>query len=297
MKFKSLVSGFLVAALLSIGPNVFADASKPQAFEGIAYNKADLNEFASLENIKFSQDEGYLEVSFELNGKNIEIEAVNFGKDENGNKYATKEREDGISFNLLESNGNITGVAVNTKVSPINQTIEDAFGFVISKSADQTALKQTLNQVKSEHSITLKKSLQNINSLPHQELSLSDVRPMAADLHVLASGLSVPFLISGGFSEGWVYSSYQTQQFFKLTNLRYSIAYNWPSDGVSLWYDYLNSNQAYHSPAWPSAGQQNVGGEWIIDATKGKFAAETTVSAIVKLVPLMWTIYDTANIR
>lgn len=297
MKLKTLLSGFMVVAMLSLSSNVLAASPEKQSYEGIAYSKVDLSDIGNLENIKVSQEEEKIALSFDLNGKAFDIEALAFDLDngETNNKFASKESPDGISFNILESNGNITGVAVNTNISPINQTKEDSFGFLISQGVDSSLLKNILNQTKSEHRTELMNSKQEIQSLPSQEIS-KGISPYSS-LHVLASGLSVPFLISGGVAEGWLNTSYSHQQYFNVNNLVYSIAYNWPSDGVSIWYDYLNSSEAYYSPAWPSAGQTSVSGSWVIDATKGMFAAQATVSAFVSGFPLMWTLYDTTEIR
>lgn len=111
-------------------------------------------------------------------------------------------------------------------------------------------------------------------------------------LHVYQSALTVPFLISGGSSEGWCSSTTSGNDIFTVTGLQYVVVYNWPSDGISLWYDYINSDSAYHSPAWPSSQLTNVSGTWTIRGAKGAFMAETTVSALVKGVPVMWSLYD-----
>lgn len=294
MRLKSLVSSVLMVTILSFGPNASA-ASEQSVYEGVAYSKVDLSEVGSLSKIALIQGKEKLSVSFELNGKEYNIDAVSFGKDENGRKYTTTETADGVSFNLLESNGSVTGVISNTKISPINQTVEESFGFVISKSVSQAELEQTIEQAQIENSEILESSVQSIHTLPAKK-SFSDSRLLASDLHVLASGTSIPFLLSSGMSEGWVFSTHTTQQYFRVSNLRYNIAYNWPSDGVSLWYDYMNSTQAYHSPAWPAAGQTSVSGQWDIDATKGKFVAQTSVTALVKNVPLGYTVYDTVDV-
>lgn len=112
------------------------------------------------------------------------------------------------------------------------------------------------------------------------------------DLHVYISGTTIPFLLSGGSAEGWCNATLRENSNYQVSSLRYSIAYNWPSDGVSLWYDYMNSNQAYHSPAWPSSKLTNVTGSWIINSYSGAFMAEATISALVKGAPLMWSLYD-----
>ena len=111
-------------------------------------------------------------------------------------------------------------------------------------------------------------------------------------LHVYVSGLTIPFLVSGGSAEGWCTASDIGNYQRIVTGLSYVIAYNWPSDGVSLWYDYMDSVSAYSSPAWPSSQLTNVSGSWIISIPDGAFVAEATVSALVQGAPLMWTLYD-----
>lgn len=303
MNFKTVVSSILVAVLLCVGVSTSVHAeTKQTAYVGIAYSKIDLVEIGSLNDIKVSKEPSQISVSFSLNDNSYEFDAIKFGEDETGIKYASKEAN-GVSFNLLESYGSMTGMIVNKKISPINLTDEDSFGFVISNTANQKQLSQTVHQVKSENSAVLKKSQFNINTLPklqvtNQSIPQSTIQSLNSptNLHVLASGLSIPGIISSGVSEGWAYSTHKTQQYFRVTNLQYSVAYNWPSDGVSLWYDYINSDQAFHTPAFPSAGLTSVSGEWEIDATKGMFVAETFVSVAIKGVPVGYTVYDTTQI-
>lgn len=117
-------------------------------------------------------------------------------------------------------------------------------------------------------------------------------RAASGKLHVYVSGITIPFLISGGSAEGWCTATIRENNNYQVSSMKYVIAYNWPSDGISLWYDYMNSNSAYQSPAWPSSALTNVSGTWTINAGTGAFMAEATVSALVKGAPLMWTLYD-----
>ena len=120
----------------------------------------------------------------------------------------------------------------------------------------------------------------------------SILRAAGRELHVYASGFSVPFLISSGSAEGWCRLLPSGGSLYTVDNLRYVIAYNWPSDGVSLWYDYKQSREAYHTPAWPSSALTTVQGSWNIDASTGAFEASATYSALAGKVPLLNTIYD-----
>lgn len=117
-------------------------------------------------------------------------------------------------------------------------------------------------------------------------------RATRGQLHVYVSGLTIPFLISGGSAEGWCTATIRESNRYQISSMRYSIAYNWPSDGISLWYDYVNSSSAYQSPAWPSSALTDVSGSWTIDGGTGAFVAEATISALVQGTPLMWTLYD-----
>lgn len=111
-------------------------------------------------------------------------------------------------------------------------------------------------------------------------------------LYVYASGVTIPYLLSAGSAEGWCTTTPRENNNYQVSSLSYDVTYNWPSDGVSLWYDYQNSIEAYHSPAWPSAQYTTVTGSWTINSGSGAFVAEATVSALVKGTPIMWTVYD-----
>lgn len=297
MRFKSLVLFVWVVALsaISFSPAVFA-TSNQATYEGIAYNKVDLSQLGHLEDIKLSKEGNTLHISFKLNDKQYNIDALYFDEDGNGAKYATKENADGVIFNILESEDAVTGVMANRKISPINLTAADSVSFVISKTNTKEELKQVIQQAQTENQVLLESSKQSIYTLPPEQVAHDEVRLMFRNLHVLANGLSIPFLLDSGVSEGWAYSRHLTQQYFRVSDLQYSVAYNWPSDGVSLWYDYIDSEVAYRTPAWPSAGLTDVSGSWDIDATKGKFVAETTVTALVRGVPIGWTVYDVIDV-
>lgn len=141
----------------------------------------------------------------------------------------------------------------------------------------------------------IKKNIQEMSATLNTQNELIERNiavPRSANLHVYVSGLSIPFLISGGSAEGWCTATDRENNNSQVSSLSYVIAYNWPSDGVSLWYDYMNSISAYHSPAWPSSQLTHVSGTWTINKGTGAFMAEATVSALVKGAPLMWSLYD-----
>ncbi|WP_143536153.1 hypothetical protein [Saccharibacillus sp. O23] len=300
MKTKSLMFiGLLVTFMsLVVSPTSYAQTQEPPNYSGIAYNKVDLTELGILENIKVKQSENGVAIDFMVNGDTYHLQATQFGEDAAGIKYATQADRTGNSFNVLKSGTSFTGTVVNNKISPINQTDKQNLGFVISQNVQEDNLQEAIQEVQADNATTLQASKESILTSPSPQFksSSSGINLFSSDIHVLASGTTIPFLLSSGTSEGWVFSSHTTQQYFRVSNLRYSITYNWPSDGVSLWYDYMNSTQAYHSPAWPSAGYTNVGGSWDIDATKGMFVAETSVTALVKNIPIGYTVYDTKSL-
>lgn len=138
------------------------------------------------------------------------------------------------------------------------------------------------NQLKDISSAILKTNIKTQNTQ----------RASGGKLHVYTSGLTVPFLVSGGSAEGWCTATRRESNKYQVSSLKYSITYNWPSDGISLWYDFVNSDPAFQSPAWPSSKLTDVSGTWTIRGGTGAFVSESTVSALVKGVPLMWTLYD-----
>lgn len=165
---------------------------------------------------------------------------------------------------------------------------------MISTISNFQDLSTALQQVSQENIEQITNSIDSIKAPMNTEIKSSITA--RSSLHVLASGLSVPFLISSGVSEGWASTTYLYSNYYTVNNLQYSVSYNWPSDGISLWYDYINSVVAYNTPAWPAAGLTSVSGSWRIDSSIGKIVAEATVSALVKGVPIMFYVYDTINI-
>ena len=134
-----------------------------------------------------------------------------------------------------------------------------------------------------------------IESVNENIQSSQSVQRAGGQLHVYVSGLSVPFLISGGSSEGWCTTTIRESNNYQVSSLKYAVTYNWPSDGVSLWYDYNNSQAAYRSPAWPSSALTNVSGTWTVNAGVGAFEAVTSTSALVNGFPVMMEFYDVSH--
>jgi len=116
-----------------------------------------------------------------------------------------------------------------------------------------------------------------------------------ASLRVYISTWNLPGIITGASAEGWCTTTYRGGDMYIVSSLSYVVMYNWPSDGVSLWYDYMNSVWAWGTPVWPSSAYTTVSGSWSVPS-RGAFVAEATASIIVQGFPLMWTSYDVSSI-
>ncbi len=123
----------------------------------------------------------------------------------------------------------------------------------------------------------------------------SDPERISNNLHVFVQGTSVPYLISGGSSEGWCTATGIAYEYYRVSSMIYYITCNFPTDGISLWFDPIINSCAYTSPVSPSAGLTNVSGSWAIDAATGTFMAETTVTATVNNLPISWSLYDVTD--
>ncbi|MBP1992147.1 hypothetical protein [Paenibacillus eucommiae] len=290
---KKVILFIFMIALFSLSMNAFAASEKEFSYEGIAYNKIELNQTKTLSDISVKKSEKSVTIGFNLDNKKYKINADLFGSDDNGtNKYYAEANEHGIQFNISEYKGSFSGVAVNKDVSPINFTEEDTLGFVISSGEPSAELIDSLQSYKVENQDLINSSVDNINRTPLESTNAI----MATQLHVHANATGIPFLISGGSAEGWCNSFFQYGTSYSITNMQYYIVYNWPSDGISLWTDYMGSVNAYYSPTFPSSGMTNVSGSWIVSSTTGMFMAEVSYSALAGTIPLMYTKYDTSTI-
>ena len=79
--------------------------------------------------------------------------------------------------------------------------------------------------------------------------------------------------------------------------MAYSITYNWPSDGITLWSDVMTNSIAYSSPVYPAAGYTTVSNFWVVENESAAFEAETSITAILHVIPVLWTVYDTTDMR
>lgn len=222
-------------------------------------------------NVSFTYSQTYY--SFLLDELDIDtsdgnnITGANFYSGQNGN----------LICNIVEYNNTYCVQVLNEAQSAYARENDINNNFTIISGTNAAAKQQSL---------TATLNTQN-------QIAKTSIASRGNQLHVYASGTSVPFLISSGSAEGWCEATYiGANNSYNVTSLQYAITYNWPSDGISLWYDYLGSVMAYSSPDWPSSALTSVNGSWLISLDDGAFLAQASVSAVVKGFPLLWTIYD-----
>ncbi|WP_144940633.1 hypothetical protein [Paenibacillus sp. 32O-W] len=278
---KKKIIALVMVLTLSLSSIVLAEENK---LNGVAYNPYTLEEISQLDNISLSFDEETVELSFSYLDQEFSLEAKSFESDNRMTKYTSKEGS--VVTNILIYEGMVTGQIIDTALTFEEKyyNSEDNFNFSITNG----------NLVTTQSFVDLKNTPE-IKSRIDRMLSFLDednVEPLSSSkrIHVQASGLDIPFLIDGGFAEGWVTSTLMYDNLYAVNELAYNVARNWPSDGVSLWRD--NFTEAWRTPAWVSPGYTEVDGGWDIDVTTGRFLAEATVSAAVKGVPIFWTVYD-----
>ncbi len=286
---KKTISLVLALALAFAGNmNVYAE-EKPEkivtamdSYSGeIIENNVPLN--ISEDKISFVyQGQPYVfpieEININTNdGRNIE--GANFYSGNNGD----------LICNVVEYNGKYCVQVVNTSqsIAARKNNEKDNFTMICGDASEKTT-KAVSNTLK----------LENKKMNPAGKVS-TELDTLAAgstyNLYVFVSCKSFPFLISGGSAEGSAKSTKSSGSNYKVTGVKYSVTYNWPSDGVSLWYDYQNSKVACESPAWPSAQTTSIPGTWTINGNTGAFQAEATGSFLIKNIPVMNTHYSVCN--
>ena len=277
-KFTSIILVAFLLVMLSISANAKDFDSTTYITESFTVDSFSGEQLENVENLHISP----AKISFTRQGKaysfgltQLDIDTSD-GQNVAGGKFFSGSVGD-LVCNVVEYNQRYCVQIINKAENEFGRKRDNNNNFTIicgeNSSSNQTLLSNTIKQ-------------QN----QHVE---SGITTMSNQLHVYVSGVSVPFLISGGSAEGWCTATYIGNDNYQVSSLQYSVAYNWPSDGVSLWYDSLNSSSAFRSPAWPSSALTSVSGTWVINKYKGSFMAEATVSAAVKGVPVMWTLYDT----
>lgn len=275
---KKILSVLLTGSLiLSLSVNAFANDSLTDNEQSYALNSYTGQQLEKISDLRITESQ----VGFEHSGKQFDFVIDELDIDTSDGKNIS-----GANF----YSGSMSNLICNVVEYDGMYCIQV---FDISKSAAGRKNDSSANfTIISGKNVDSKVSDISTAIATANEQTESGVAIASNALHVYASGLTIPFLLSGGSAEGWCTATLRESNKYQISSLRYSVAYNWPSDGVSLWYDYQNSVQAYHTPAWPSSALTNVSDTWAVSGYTGAFMAEATVSALVKGVPLMWSLYD-----
>ena len=297
---KKIIS-FIIVLTILITPKIYANADTSS--NGVAYDIVNMDKISNLSDISVQKIDQSIIINFQYNKNNFSIQANLFNIVDDQYMYNFYDISTKMNYNVLYYNGEISGSITQVGMTPIEQkqNKEQNFCFIISSQKNNEYLSLLLKERATVNAEEINKIESNIESSMFVEPSLDSNQRLDAipaisvasnSLHVLASGLSIPFLISAGVAEAWATSSYLYADFYNVTNLSYSISYNWPSDGIRLYSDYANGVSAYSTSAFPAAGLTYVSGSWRIDRSIGRIEAVITVSALVKGFPLMSYVYD-----
>lgn len=276
---KRAISSILIAMMLIISLNttVFAADLSGSNEQAYALNSFTGQKLDNIVDLKFTDNQ----IRFEYSGRDFSFPLYKLnidtsdGKNISGGNFYSGTLND-LVCNVVEYDGAYC-IQVFDKSKSIEGRKADAVNNFTIVAGDNMRAK--IGEISSK--------IASVN-----EKKQSAQRVVNGQLHVYVSGVTVPFLLSGGSAEGWCTATIRESNNYQISSMQYVIAYNWPSDGISLWYDYINSRSAYQSPAWPSSALTNVSGTWTINGGTGAFVAEATISALVKGAPLMWTLYD-----
>lgn len=286
-------------ALFGAAPAFAADAdAEAMEWKGVIYDSVTLDDVRSIESVTIELDASgeHLSIGMDSGLGTIEIDAARTSDGVSADRYVSEESASFPGFNVLYWPGEALVATAYTELrSAPNFNEFDRLALSVSNEFDAEEAAEAIAGARAENAQDIAESLAALES---PTAASAPVQPQSASsAHVYVSGTSIPFLVAGGWSEGYAYFSGSANPYVVTVNrIKYAVAYNWPSDGVSLWYDYIGSTSAYHTPAWPSGGTHNAYGTWSIDTRIGKLVAESTVSALLKGVPLMWTLYDTADL-
>lgn len=276
-------TGFFLSCILLMTCTLTAYASEPVSYstndDAYALDSFSGEQLGAVSDLNITQTD----ISFDFSGESFFFPIQEIDVDtSDGNNIADATfysgKSDNLTCNLIEYNDSYC------------LQILDSSESIPSRKADNTNNFTIIAGKKAEESISEAAANLKIQDQANKERSTISTR--STGLHVYVSGTTIPFLLSGGSAEGWCTATDIGSNNCRVSSLSYTVAYNWPSDGVSLWYDYMNSEAAYQTPAWPSSQLTNVSGTWTINKSDGAFMAEATVSALVKGFPLMWTLYD-----
>lgn len=231
--------------------------------------------------IKFNNQTLNFDVQeLEISNQKVAISNANYYSGQSGTLFC----------NMVEYNGNTCIQVLDKSQSFYQRTKDPQHNFTLVYTNDEIG---NINEI--SNSLKQAGQLNTKNLMDAASLASMNVQTRAAsrEMYVFADGFSIPFFLSCGSAEGWATARSTGGSLYTVNNLRYDISYNWPSDGIGLWYDYQGSRAAYRSPAFPSSAYTTVSGSWNIDSKTGAMTAEATYSILVNKVPVFHQVYDT----
>lgn len=253
-----------------------------------------------VEHFSFDENQGVL--AFLLNGNpyecNMELytgdltvkedlpgAAVYYGEN-NELKCSLTEYEGSMCINISPKHALGASVASNRTEYLIilvgeRQSIQTAFR--------ETAASQANKQIKAHHLRTCA----DLNPFAKATPARRD-----SSLHVLASGMYIPAILSSGVSEAWATSEHAYINMYRVRLYQYIVVPALPGDGISLFSRYYTQPalSVWNSPANPPAGVQSVNVVAELDVTEAQLEAYTHYTASVAGVPVLYPIYDTCDI-
>ncbi|MCB2414002.1 hypothetical protein LGT39_14215 [Demequina sp. TTPB684] len=270
-------------------------------WSGIAYDKITLEQLATIEHASVVEDGERITVEFDVQGRSFVIVAMKSKRvavEGAATAYETAPEANGRGFNLVVDGGKfVAGVAFASNVAPQHFGFDDRLAFTIGSQQDSKAEARGSGQIAAISDAVAHLKQGRSTGLSPIVGGNAALAPNAwGSAHVLVDNTSIPFILAGGFSEGWVDITPSGPKTHIVSNLRYSISANWGSDGVSLWYNGQTNSRAYRSPTWPSGGLQYVSGSWSMNTDYASLLAENTYSLLVKYIPIMYTRYDNASV-
>lgn len=313
IKFKYLPKAILVCLtfILLLTEVYVTTSANSISYSGIAYNSITLETIGDLEDITVIKNEENMLINFSLNGRGYDINAklLDDSKNPSGSKYIAdyKDINGQVYCNILVFDDKISGVIINNDIS-LNKKAKEIpdIAFVIS-TGEVEDLKNTISMSVNNENIKyeIESNAEMVNSWLGDDIKFSTTKSesIAAissvnTVHALAKAPSIYVVVSGSIAEGWVDTSFSygnsSGVYYTVNNFRYNVFYNWPSDGVDLWYD--SSTKAAGTVAFPPSGVQTLPGSWTVNSSTGKLYAHATSSVLVNKVPIMWEFYDNVPI-
>lgn len=276
------------------------------SWTGIAYDRITLAEVGPIEAASIRASGGSLQVEFDLLGNHYSIagNATSLVETQRGSgAYEASPRNGARGFNLVYARDDyVTGSAFVQDKAPQHFSFDDRLAFTLkavphsdsSKKSSEAADASLMDDISAAITMFREGMVEDPSPIVGGQHA---VAPMAwGSAHVLVDNQGIPFLVSGGFSEGWVDITPSGPTTHIISNLRYSISAGWASDSVSLWYNGQTNSLAYRSPAWPSGGLHYASGSWAVNTNYAQLLAENTYTVLVRFIPIMYTRYDSADV-